>query len=437
MTPIYVFSFSLLLFLSSVSAIPLSSGLRSDINRISSFGVVEYPPQPLRYEVELMTGSETDKAAILTIEGVKILGEVSQSPRVSVNAEVWKKGIWTTAYADNTLGDRYAISCPNEETAIQVSQLANNVEWVGPLLSGTIYDGVPQPPPTGLWRPFSDDSIWNTKIPANAKIHPNSDKMIAHLKSSSYSDGGHFSINIYSWSVPVYDAYADTPRVTIYRDDGSVYYTNVPMPKGAQADPQEDRHMCVVDWDNKVEWDFFNLRWEANQWRAHLCRPWDLYGSGVNPNRVWGCRGSSVPLLAGLIRPEEIEAGVIPHALVFAYWLPRRGWKVYPPAATTDGKSDDIYAIREGARIQLDPNLNLDTIPGLTRAGKIIAKCMQDYGIICVDCAGGIPLYAENPLGRETDPWPALGFTGSVAKPIPPYFRVIDYAVFGAVEEPF
>jgi len=307
------------------------------------------------------------------------------------------------------------------------------------IISAITTPTTPTPTPS-VWRPFSDDSFWNKKIPPNPALHPNSGQMINHLVSSPYSDGGHFGINIYNWAVPVWNAYINTPRVTIYDDSGAVWYNNVPFPEGAQSDPQADKQICIIDWGNYVEYDAMKFRWEANQWRAHICRRWDLRGSGVNPLNVWACRGSSVPLLAGLIRPEEIEAGVIPHALVFGYWLPKNYSvprpRVYPPAATSDGKSYDTYAILEGARIQLDPTLNIENISGLTRAGKIIAKCMQDYGIVCVDCAQGIPLYAENPLGRQTDPWPALGFDGRVAKPIPPYFRVIDYAVFGGVQYP-
>jgi hypothetical protein len=291
-----------------------------------------------------------------------------------------------------------------------------------------------------LWRPFSNDSIWNTKIPENAALHPNSEQMIEWLKNTPHANGVHFGINIYEWSVPIYDAYANTPRVTVYEYDGTVYHTNVPMPTDAQVDPMQDKHMVVIDWDNKIEWDFSDLTYnvrQPNKWVAGACIPWDLYGSGVHPNSVWGARGSSIPNLGGLIRPEEIKAGVIPHALSFGCCYPKQGWKVYPPAATTDGHSTDQYAIPEGARLQLDPSINVDTIPGLSRAGKIIAKCMQEYGIILVDSADGLPLYAENPMGRATDPWPALSFDGYSASPIPSNFRVINYAVFGAVEEPF
>jgi hypothetical protein len=297
-----------------------------------------------------------------------------------------------------------------------------------------------QPPSNGPWRPYSDDSVWNTKIPENAALHPNSEQMIEWLKNAPYADGGHFGINIYGWSVPVYNAYADTLRVTIYDYWGNVYHTNVPMPTDAQADPMQDRCMFIIDWDNEVEWDFWDVTYNvklANRWVAGACIPYDLYGSGVYPNGVWGSGGSGSAGLAGLIRPEEIEAGIIPHALKFACCYPKQGWKVYPPASTTDGKSTDQYAIPEGARLQLDPSINVDAIPGLSRAGKIIAKCMQEYGMILCDCAGGLPFLAESPLGRKEDPWPALSFNDNSAKPIPPNFRVIDYAVFGGVEKPF
>ncbi|MBI4709753.1 MAG: hypothetical protein HY759_01390 [Nitrospirae bacterium] len=37
----------------------------------------------------------------------------------------------------------------------------------------------------GLWRPFSDDSLWNTPVKADALTHPDSDEIIAFASAEA------------------------------------------------------------------------------------------------------------------------------------------------------------------------------------------------------------------------------------------------------------
>jgi len=60
--------------------------------------------------------------------------------------------------------------------------------------------------------------------------------------------------------------------------------------------------------------------------------------------------------------------------------------------------------------------------------------------VVVKECGGRSCIYAENPLARATDPWPELGVDGNILKGpelrnLP--WRVIDYSVFGGVEEEF
>ncbi|HEX3134111.1 MAG TPA: hypothetical protein VHX44_11090 [Planctomycetota bacterium] len=41
-----------------------------------------------------------------------------------------------------------------------------------------------------------------------------------------------------------------------------------------------------------------------------------------------------------------------------------------------------------GARIQLDPKVDLDAIPGLTSGERTIAEALQKYGAYCVGASG-------------------------------------------------
>ena len=57
------------------------------------------------------------------------------------------------------------------------------------------------PPPDPTWRPFSDDSLWNTPIPAEPALDPNSDDYIGFLWDRRQSDGGEEPCCRKTWTV--------------------------------------------------------------------------------------------------------------------------------------------------------------------------------------------------------------------------------------------
>ena len=297
--------------------------------------------------------------------------------------------------------------------------------------SGTV-DYPPSPePPSSVYPFWSADSYWHKKIPVNAPAHPNSVQMINWLKSIPEHNNGHPTINWKSWTEPQYDAYASTTKYSVYDEGHSKYLYNVPIPSGATPSSDADHLMGIVDWGGRVYYRFWNMRIEGGNWRAGSAGSWSLDGSGVTPNGVWLTGASSLAGLAIMIRPEQIEAGVIEHPLACCLKYPKAA-RVYPPASSYDKRgSTNQYAIPFGARIQLDPSINLDSL-GLSRTAKIVAKAKQDYGIVVKEMGGGFVLYAEHDL---TANWADWGMTGGLLFSIPANWRVVDYSVFGAVEE--
>jgi hypothetical protein len=181
---------------------------------------------------------------------------------------------------------------------------------------------------------------------------------------------------------------------------------SMPIPDGAAPDPESDHHIAVVDRQQQTEWGCWNMRFEGGSWRGGLCATSDLDGTGVRVPATeaspWyvahGARACGFPLVAGLIRVEEIEAGRIDHALVIAYPHIRSGW--FTPPASTAQASNGAGAISTrgipcGGRIQFDPTVDLDTL-GLSESGKIIMRALQEYGAYVGDYSGSISLYAEN-----------------------------------------
>lgn len=298
------------------------------------------------------------------------------------------------------------------------------------------YPSPPQPP-TSTHPFWSDESYWRMKIPQNAPLHPNSAQMIDWLINTDGHHGGVPDIGYKSWTKPLYDAYENTPKYTVYKSDGiTVRFYNVPIDPTWEPASDADHSMGIIDWYNRDYYDFWNMYYEGGKWKSGAGWKFDMDSDGISPNGQWTCGGSGIPMLAVAIRDEEIEAGVINHPLGCGLHTPKKGYKVYPPASTTDGKSTSTYAIPEGARIQLNPNLDLDSL-GLTRTQKIIAKAMQEYGIMVKESAGTWHLYAEheNSVGDWSD-WGLSGGTMMIDA-FKDQWRIVDYSVFGAIEEPY
>jgi hypothetical protein len=264
------------------------------------------------------------------------------------------------------------------------------------------------------WRPFSADSPWNTPIPGAPALAPDSATLIGDfMHSSPY--GVHLDVNIDGYSIPLYWADDATPVATVFTQWGGTGWSGangsnatgtMPIPVGARPDAQSDHHLLIVDRARGLEWGCWNMNLAGGQWSARLCAVSDLMSTGVRPptnqGQPWylsiAARACGLPLIAGLIRAEEIAAGRIDHALVVAYPHIRSRWFT-PPASTAQGtvgtSAVSTRGIPCGGRIQFDPGVDLDTL-GLSRSGRIILRALQEYGAFVGDYSGAISLYAES-----------------------------------------
>ncbi len=295
------------------------------------------------------------------------------------------------------------------------------------------------------WRAFSDDSPWNQPVPADAATDRNSATLIADFASR-----GALHINIQDWSIPVYFVDSEhTPKHDVGDSRPGVYGAGfefprqIPIPANAVASPpfqdDSDNHLCIIDRTRHLEWGMWAARRDASgRWFTGLGAVTDLAGTGVAPpwfaaKREFDshrARASGFPLIAGLILRDEIKAGAIEHALIFAYDHCRGAFFI-PPASTAQVVTpaiNDRTGIPMGGRIQLDPAFDVEHAQ-LSRAGKIIARALQRYGAYCGDFAGGNVIYAENSPDAVQD-WRGVLSTGELAAVFTPemmrrHFRVI------------
>ena len=273
-------------------------------------------------------------------------------------------------------------------------------------------------PLPGTWRPFNDQSPWNTPIGLNPKIHVDSGKIVDRLVVGAeyfrYANSYVPPIWVINsnniekmkasalYPFDVWDPGLDkTTERVMPMEFGS---DNVPIMYGENA---SDGHIVIVDPFTHIlyEMSYFRRGEELNTSTGNIqCSTfnlWDLRGNGVGDSAEgnrWsarGARGSGFPVIAGLVRPEQFDAGEIPHAIVFAFEKNRAG--VYlSPAARSDGSSSESNTPIEGMRFQLDPSLTDSDFDswGLNREGKILARAMQKYGLFDGDNGGAMTLQA-------------------------------------------
>ena len=296
----------------------------------------------------------------------------------------------------------------------------------------------------GTWRPFSDDSPWNQPISANATVHPENDQIM----STVVSEASNLRLaNSYMPSLWVVNAdnmpfvFADSPYPFDTWDQNLDGRTEAGVPIDTTMWPENtsDGHIIIVDPYRKLSWEMSKYTGIVDGLiRCTTFNIWDVTDKGVgDPNEGFrwqarGGRGSGFPVVAGLIRPEELEQGEINHALVFIFSLNREDWFVYP-AARTDGAFPGTEYPMEGMRFQLDPSLTEADFDawGLTREAKIVARALQEYGMFLGDNGGAMALQFQ-----LLDPDPHVlavkmdamfpGFAKAIQRIPTDRFRIID-----------
>jgi hypothetical protein len=273
-------------------------------------------------------------------------------------------------------------------------------------------------------RPFAPTSFWNARLAADAAIDPKSEAYVDRLQY--LLDRWVPYINTTRYSTPVYTVRADQPKVhvTLDREDGGdlqAAFDQVPIPPRAEPADGSDRHMVVWQPSSDTMWEFWHARRLDDGWHAeyggrmvnvskspgHYTAIRNASGDYIEHSQ-WGASATSLPLLGGLIRIDELREGEIDHALAVALPEIRAGAYSWP-AQRTDGKSYHPDAIPEGARLRIDPRVNLDELE-MAPSIRMMAVAAQRYGIVVRDGAGAVTFFAEDPGPTGSNPF--LGLDG-------------------------
>ena len=235
-------------------------------------------------------------------------------------------------------------------------------------------------------RLFPDDNPWNQPVDT-AQMDPNSDQIIALIGSAKplHPDFG-ANWNGGPFGIPYVVVSGSQARVAVTFD----YYNEsdpgpYPIPEDAPieggAGSEGDRHVLIVDRENWKLYELFAAYPQANgTWHAGSGAIFDLGSNTLRPAGWTSADAAGLPILAGLVRYDEVEAGAIRHALRFtvsrtqrAYLAPARHWA-----------SSDINPLRPpmGMRVRLKAGFPL---AGFSTRVRVILQALKTYGMIVAD----------------------------------------------------
>jgi hypothetical protein len=172
--------------------------------------------------------------------------------------------------------------------------------------------------------------------------------------------------------------------------------------RGACNDPATcgDRHVLVLEQGACRLWESYFSYQVNGRWSAYATAAWDLKSMEMRPDGWTSADAAGLPILPLLARIDEVEAGVIPHALRVTFRdavLDRRHtWPASHSAGTT--RADGIPF---GALLRLRADFDIPF--WWTAQAKVLARAMQKYGLYVADIGSdffvqGDPDERWNPL---------------------------------------
>jgi len=237
--------------------------------------------------------------------------------------------------------------------------------------------------------PFPSNSLWNTNI-SNSQVDPNSANYISEIGNSKplHPDFGAGLYDGQTIGIPYIVVPSTQPLLsiiyTLYGDESDPGPMPIPSNALIEGFPQPgngDRHVLIVDKGNC--W-LYELYYAFNAgplgWNAGSGAVWDLEANEMRPYTWTSADAAGLPILPGLVRYDEVQAGAINHAIRVTLQNSQEAFT--PPASHWAANSSDQYAAPMGMRMRLKASFD---ISGFSQHNQVILTALKQYGMIMAD----------------------------------------------------
>jgi hypothetical protein len=241
---------------------------------------------------------------------------------------------------------------------------------------------IPHPQASGC-RIFPADNVWHARV-TKLPVHRRSREWIRSMGGPGqhlHPDFGPSDDPDHPYGIPYNIVDASHPDHSVdflYADESDPG----PYPVGPETHVEHgsDRHALMLDRDACVLYEIFDFDWNAGDPQGGSGAVWDLRSNGLRPATWTSADAAGLPIFAGLIRRDEVEAGIIDHAIrvTAAETDARFIW----PARHEAGARRDSSLPPMGARFRLKRRFDVSRFLPET---QVILRAMKRYGLIVAD----------------------------------------------------
>lgn len=357
------------------------------INQLYNEGVTGgCNPSPLQYcPDQYVTRAQMAVFLLRALHGSTYTPTVTGNPFNDVPNTHWALAWINQLYSENITGG--CAQNPLQYCPEQFVTRAQMAVFLLKLIHGNTY----QPPNVDVSYPslggcpmFPADNIWNTPIDT-LPVHARSAQWI---NSIGANDGFHMDFGSGTWQGGTIGmpynlvSGASTPHYSFdftWEDESDP--GPYPIPNNYQQEDGSDHHILVIDTDTCTLYELYAASYSNGQWHAGSGAIWDLNSNALRPDHWTSADAAGLPILPGLVRYDEIEAGAINHALRFT--VNQTNSYIWPARHLTSGSSGVLTSTPPmGARFRLKASYN---ISGFPPEMQIILQAMKTYGIIIAD----------------------------------------------------
>ncbi len=208
-------------------------------------------------------------------------------------------------------------------------------------------------------------------------------KLAVQFVQPDESDGVDHSTQTSYPFYPIPDAAITQPHWIEGGDPGSIDDTGT-----------QDRHLLIVDRDNRYLYELYNVWWDGSQWTAYSGAFWDLKTDDRRPDGWTSADAAGLSMLPGLVRYDEVYG---PDEIRHAFRFTVRHTNGYEYPASHLAGYQDPNAPPMGTRLRLKASKD---ISGFAPEIQKIFRAMKRYGLILAD--NGSDMYVS---GTWDDRW--------------------------------
>jgi hypothetical protein len=254
---------------------------------------------------------------------------------------------------------------------------------------------------------FPSSNVWNKRVDS-LPVASNSTTMLTAI---GLSTGLHPDFSSLAWNgglgygIPYNVVGSSTPTYPV-----DFYYPDesdpgpYPIPSNPKIEGGGDAHLLSWDTDNCRLYEIFDASKSGGSWFGGSGAIWDLRSNALRPDGWTSADAAGLPILPGLARYPEVNAGAILHALRFTASRTCAN-HIYPARHDAGSYSCSTYPPM-GLRVRLKASVD---ISGYGPQAQVILTALKRYGMLLADNGSNWYISGAPNAGWDDDDLHGLG----------------------------